>query len=626
MKSLSEPHFLIRRRTLLAGLAAGAGLAACGPQVDDSGTPRRIARQVDQTLQSIAMKELAADPELATRLGLTEEAVGYPFNRYLTDRSQAAYERHRVNRLEILEVLAATPRPAEGSPQARHLDTVIAAYQTAESLFVSGHGQTGLGSSYPYVMDHRRGAYIDVPDLLSRAHPVRTAAEAHAYVDRLAQFSDSMNDERRRLNADAKAGVLPPGFILERMKEAALKFAAGPVETHVLITTLESQLAGPDDLSLEDAEALLGQARRIVADDILPTYLQLADAFTALQEMAPDQPGVWQMPAGEVYYDAALQAYTDEGISAEALHELGLSEVQRVTAELELALFEAGLTEGSAAERLALLAAEPGQIFADTPEGHEALLVLMQDHLDKAVAALPRLVSSSPRTTVALRAVPDFLEASAPAAFYSAAPADGSAPGLFEINLTDMTDWPAFTLATLVFHETVPGHHLESSITAEKARLPLIRQMIWNVAYGEGWGVYAETLADDLGLYQDDPLGRIGYLQSLLFRAARLVADTGIHRKHWSRQEAIDYLVSVTGQPETQMAQEVDRYTVWPGQAAAYWIGRKQMLDLRERAERVLGPDFDFIEFHDTILTGGPRPLSILEDDIEHWYTAKIRA
>ena len=238
---------------------------------------------------------------------------------------------------------------------------------------------------------------------------------------------------------------------------------------------------------------------------------------------------------------------------------------------------------------------------------------------------MPRVVSTVPRTKVALRAVPEFLEASAPSAFYSAAPANGSAPGLFEINLSDMTDWPAFTLATLVFHETVPGHHLESALTAETARLPLIRQMIWNVAYGEGWGVYAETLADDIGLYHDDPLARIGYLQSLLFRAARLVADTGIHSMHWSRQEAIDYLVTVTGQPEGPMAQEVDRYAVWPGQAAAYWIGRKRMLDLRERAERVLGPDFDFVEFHDTILTGGPRPLSILEQDIERWYTAKIR-
>ena len=626
MKSLSDTRFLIRRRTVLAGLAAGASVAACGPQVDDAGTPRRIAREVDQTLQSIAMTELAADPELATRLGLTEEAVGYPFNRYLTDRSQAAYERHRVRRLEILEALAATPRPAEGSPQARHLDTVKAAYETAESLFVSGHGQTGLGISYPYVMDHMRGAYIDVPDLLTRSHPVRTAAEARAYIDRLAQFADAMNDERRRLLADAKSGILPPDFILGRMKEAALKFAAGPVESHVLVTTLETQLAGPEDLPLEEAQHILERAKQIVAQEILPAYEHLAEEFTALQADAPAQPGVWQQAAGEAYYDAALQAYTDEGISAEALHTLGHSEVQRLTAELELALFEAGLTEGSAAERLQVLAAEPGQIFEDTPEGRVALLAAMQAHLDKAIAALPRIVSESPRTKVALRAVPDFLQASAPAAFYSAAPADGSAPGLFEINLADMTDWPAFTLATLVFHETVPGHHLESALTAERARLPLIRQMIWNVAYGEGWGVYAETLADDLGLYRDDPIPRIGYLQSLLFRAARLVVDTGLHRMQWSRQEAIDYLVTVTGQPESQMAQEVDRYTVWPGQAAAYWVGRKQMLDLRERAERVLGPDFDFVEFHDTILTGGPRPLSILEADITRWYTAKIRA
>ena len=625
MNSLSEARFLIRRRTVLAGLAASAAITACGPQVDDAGTPRRIARQVDQTLQSVALTELAADPELATRLGLTEEAVGYPFNRYLTDRSQAAYERRRVSRLEILEVLAATPRPAEGSPQARHLDTVTAAYETAESLFVSGHGQTGLGISYPYVMDHMRGAYIDVPDLMTRSHPIRTAAGAKAYVDRLAQFADAMDDERRRLDADAKAGILPPDFILDRMAEAALKFAAGPVETHILVTTLESQLAGPEDLSLEDEAALLLRAKQIVGNEILPAYQRLAEDFTRLRDMAPAQPGVWQQPDGDAYYDAALAAYTDEGISAEDLHTLGLSEVQRLTAELELALFEAGLTEGSAAERLQVLAHEPGQIFPATPEGHAALLAAMQAHLDAAEAALPRIVSVVPRTQVALRAVPDFLEASAPAAFYSAAPADGSAPGLFEINLADMTDWPAFTLATLVFHETVPGHHLESAVTAEKARLPLIRQMIWNVAYGEGWGVYAETLADDIGLYRDDPLSRIGYLQSLLFRAARLVADTGIHRMHWSRQQAIDYLVTVTGQPETQMAQEVDRYTVWPGQAAAYWIGRKRMLDLRERAERVLGPDFDFVEFHDTILTGGPRPLSILEKDIERWYTAKIR-
>ncbi|MCA8901488.1 MAG: DUF885 domain-containing protein [Hyphomonas sp.] len=615
---------LLRRRWL-SGVAAAIALAACGPALDDAGTPRRIARQVDQTLTSIARTELAADPELATRLGLTEDQAGYAFNRYLTDRSQAAYERRRVNRLEILEALARTPRPAEGSAQARHLDTVIAAYDTAESLFVAGHGQTRLGVSYPYVMDHMRGAYIDVPDLLTRSHPFRTAANVRAYVDRLAQFADAMDDERRRLDADAQAGILPPDFILARMEALASEMAAVPAEGHILVTAMESQLGGVEGLDAAEAAELVARAGALVRDEILPAYQRLADDAHALQASAPSEPGVWQHPDGDAYYDAALAAYTDEGISAETLHALGLAEVERLTADLQLALFDAGLTEGSVTARLQMLATQPGQVYPDTVEGHAALLTRMREHLAEGEAALPRIVSQPIRTPVAIRAVPEFLEASAPSAFYSAATADGSAPGTFEINLSDMTDWPDFTLATLVYHETVPGHHLESALTAEQARLPLIRQMTWNVAYGEGWGVYAETLADDLGLYDDDPFGRIGYLQSMLFRAARLVADTGIHRMHWSRQEAIDYMVSATGQPESQMAQEVDRYTVWPGQAAAYWVGRKRILDLKERAERVLGPDFDFVEFHDVILSGGPRPLSILETDVETWYTAKIR-
>ncbi len=614
-----------KRARFWAGAVLFVMLSACQPATDDAGTPRRVARQIDHALQSIAQTELATDPELATRLGLSQDMAGFDFNRFLTDRSQAAYERRRVNRLEIMEMLAALPRPRAGSAQARDLDAVIAAYETAETLFVSGHGQTGLGVSYPYAADHMRGAYIDVPDLLTRSHPVRTADEARGYVDRLSQFAGAIDDERRRLGADASAGVVPPDFILARMADLARAIGAGPAQTHILVTTLDNLMPGAEDLTAEDRQKLSELTAKIVGKEILPAYERFAEAADALRATAPTEPGVWQLPGGDAYYDAALAAYTDEDASAEELHALGLSEIDRINAELETALFDAGLTEGSVTERLAMLATQPGQVQPTTPEGRDALLARMQDHLAKAEAALSSLVSAIPRTPVAIRAVPEYLEASSPSAFYTAAPADGSAPGLFEINLSDMTDWPDFTLATLVFHETVPGHHLESAITAEQARLPLIRQMIWNVAYGEGWGVYAETLADDAGLYADDPLSRIGYLQSLLFRASRLVADTGIHRMHWTRQQAIDFLVSVTGQPAAQMAQEVDRYSVWPGQAAAYWIGRQRMLDLRERSQRVLGGDFDVAEFHDVILSGGPRPLSQLEDDVERWYSANIR-
>jgi uncharacterized protein (DUF885 family) len=610
--------------TAISGIAIISFLAACAPAVDDAGTPRRIAREVDESLTSIAVNELADDPELATRLGLTEELAGYRFNTYLTDRSQAAYERSRVKRLETLEALLSAPRPAEGGRQAGHLDTVIRAYETAESLFVTGHGQTGLGRAYPYVADHMRGAYIDVPDLLTGAHPFNTAADARDYVARLSQFAGALQDERRRLQADARAGIVPPAKVLERMQALAGQVGAPPAETHVLVTTFDNLVSGADGLAPDEEAELRGRVLDLVQTDILPAYEEFSAALEGLKADAPEDPGVWQLPGGNAYYDSVLAAYTDEGLSAETLHAQGLAEVEQLTHSLLAALEAEGFTEGTLAERLAALAAVEGQLYEDTPEGREALLARMRTHLARAEAALADIMPAMPRTGVTIRAVPDFLQASAPSAYYSAAPANGSAPAQFEINLAQMTDWPDFALATLVFHETVPGHHLESALTAERSNLPLIRQMVWNVAYGEGWAVYGEILAHDAGLYADDPLGRIGFLQSLLFRAARLVADTGIHRDQWTRQEAIDYLVETTGQSPESMAQEVDRYAVWPGQAAAYWVGARKIMDLRERSRRVLGPDFDLAEFHDVILERGPRPLALLEEDVERWYISKV--
>tara|TARA_R110000787_G_scaffold8444_6_gene28240 strand:- start:5840 stop:7726 length:1887 start_codon:yes stop_codon:yes gene_type:complete len=608
----------------LSGLSLALWVTACSPSVDDAGTPRRIARQVDQLMTTLAQTELARDPEMATRLGLTEKAVGYEFNRYLTDRSQAAYERVRVTRLEMLQALAEAPKPARGSAQARHLETLIKAYETAESLFVAGHGQTGLGVAYPYVADHMRGAYIDVPELMTRSHPVLTAQDARNYVLRLSALPDAIDDERRRLNADAASGVIPPDFVLRRMAVLATEMGAGKAEDHILVVTLDSLLGGPEDLTEDERTKLAARARQLVETGILPAYARFADDLIALSARAPSDPGVWQLPGGNAYYDAALIAFTHDGINAVELHALGQREVVALTDELNAALTEAGFVEGTVAERLQALAAMPEQIYEDSDEGRAALLDRLRQLETKAEADLAGEIPSLPKTRVAIRDVPDFLESASPAAFYSAAPANGSAPGLFEINLANMADWPDFALATLVYHETVPGHHLESAVAAERANLPLARQMIWNVAYGEGWGVYAETLADDMGLYEDDPLGRIGYLQSMLFRAARLVADTGIHRMRWSRQQAVDYMTQVTGQPATSMTQEVDRYTVWPGQAAAYWVGRQRILDLRERAERVLGPKFDRAAFHEVILAGGPRPLDILQQDVEDWYGAQV--
>lgn len=615
-------------RLLPAGLCAALFIAvlpvACTPRADPEGTPRRVAREIERTLTTVAQNEVTRDPELATRLGLPDAEAGFAYNRFLTDRSQAAYERARLSRLETRDLLVRITRPARGSALARHLDTLIAAHETAETLFMAGHGASALGASYPYVADHTRGAYLDVPDLLARFHPLRTPADARAYADRMAQFADAIEDDRRRLESDARAGTVPPAPILRRMHVLAAAAAATPPETSPAVVSFENLLPGIADLTPAEREQLRADVRRIAAGNVRPAYAAFAASLSTLANTAPELPGVWQLPDGPAYYAAALKAYTGDDASAAGLHERGKREVDALLAETNRALAALGLEEGSVGERLAFLAAQPGQVYPDTEEGHAALIGRILAHADRAEAALPGQFDITPPEKAGLRAVPPEFAGFLPAVAYLPRALSDTRPALVEINARRLADWPDYSLAVLAFHQLVPGHHLESS-AARAADLPLARQMVWNVAYGEGWASYAETLADELGLYSEDPLSRIGYLQSMLVRAAGLVADTGIHSERWSRDQAITYLAETTGLSLEKSVDEVDRYTVQPGYAAAYWIGRERILDLRERAIRVLGPKFDPKEFHRVILMGGPRPLGMVEEDVTRWYTAQVQ-
>ncbi|WP_035592270.1 MULTISPECIES: DUF885 domain-containing protein [Hyphomonas] len=597
---------------------------ACTPRADPEGTPRRVAREIEQTLTTVAQNEVTRDPELATRLGLAQADAGFAYNRHLTDRSQAAYERARLSRLETRDLLVRITRPARGSALARHLDTLIAAHETAETLFMGGYGASGLAASYPYVADHTRGAYLDVPDLLARFHPLRTPADARAFADRMAQFADAIEDDRRRLESDARAGVVPPAPVLRRMQALAATAAAQPPELSPPVVTFENLTPGIRDLEPAERDRLIAQVRRLAADRVQPAYAAFADSLGTLANTAPELPGAWQLPEGTEYYAAALKAYTGDDAAAAGLHERGKLEVDALLAETGRALAALGLVEGSVGERLAILAAQPEQIYPDTEEGRAALIGRILAHTDRAAAAIPEQFDFTMPERAGLRAVPPEFAAFLPPAAYLPRSLSGSTPARVEINLARMNDWPDFSLAVTAFHELVPGHHLESSAARSAAELPLARQMVWNVAYGEGWASYAETLADELGLYSSDPLSRIGYLQSMLLRAAGLVADTGIHNERWTRDQAIAYLTETVGLSPERSADEVDRYTVRPGYAAAYWLGRERILDLRERAIRVLGPRFDPKAFHRVILAGGPRPLSMVEEDVTRWYTEQV--
>jgi uncharacterized protein (DUF885 family) len=266
---------------------------------------------------------------------------------------------------------------------------------------------------------------------------------------------------------------------------------------------------------------------------------------------------------------------------------------------------------------------DPQYLYPDTPEGQDELLAAVAEQVKWGETKQARIVTVGPKSKVEIRRAPQISQDSASGAYYKPRSLDGARPPTYNINLRSTLDWPTWSLPTLTFHEAVPGHHLQAGLARERPNQPILNFMISSPAFNEGWALYAEDLAAELGAYENDPAGRLGYLQSLLFRAARLVADTGLHADHWSREQTITYMTSTTGLPRASMENEVDRYTIWPGQACAYMIGREKIRKLRDGADRALGPDFDLRAFHDVVLGGGGRPLSVLETDIQAWIRAK---
>jgi uncharacterized protein (DUF885 family) len=611
-----------RRRALAAATGILISLvAACSDSADPEGTPRRVAREVENALATVAQNELVRDPELATELGLSPDVAGFPFNRFLTDRSQAAFERTRLERLETLDVLLRTARPAPGSDLARHLDTVIAAHEAAEAVFVAGHGTGDLSAFYPYVADHLRGAYLDVPELLVRHHPFETAADVEAFLARSRQLPGALDDDRRRLEADARSGVTPPAAVLARMQALVASRLAEPPETSILIQTFDNLVAGVPGLTAEARAGHSADLKKLYTDGIVPAYDRFGAALGGLAANAPAEPGVWRFESGGEYYRAVLFAYAGTREDPAELHARGLADAERITREIDAALAALGIIEGPVGLRLSLLAQQPGQLYEDSDLGRAALIERLNALAARGGPLVASEIGEIQTAPVTIGIVPPAFAGAAPSALYTPRTADGRNPPRFEINLARIADWPDFALPTLAYHETLPGHHLESSLATTGSPLPLARQLLWNVGYGEGWASYAETLAFEGGLYTDDPLGGIGYQQSMLLRAARLVADTGIHHQRWSRARATGYIASTTGLSPEAAADEVDRYSIWPGQAAAYWIGRQRILDLREQAQRVLGPRFDPKAFHAVILGGGPRPLDMVEADVVAWYS-----
>ncbi|HEY0327264.1 MAG TPA: DUF885 family protein, partial [Allosphingosinicella sp.] len=463
------------------------------------------------------------------------------------------------------------------------------------------------------------GSYVSVPNFLDTEHSIETAADAEAYLSRLDDYHRNIDAEVAMMRADAAAGVMPPDFIIDKaitQTRAALAERGGEADIvqSLVRRAREKNLPG-------DWEA---RAARLVDGPIAAALGRQAALLQDLRGRAGDTAGIGSRPQGAQFYANTLRYYTSTSMDAEAVHRLGLEEVARLTAEADPLLRRQGIAEGPIGRRIAALERLPGQLFANDDSGRRELLTYITGWIERLRARMPEIFLSIPTSAMEVRRVPIAIEVGSAGAYAQATDLAGSRPGIFYINLQDVSARPRFGLPTLTAHEAVPGHLWQGAIVNAAADIPMLFRATGISAFAEGWGLYAESLADELGFYRDDPLSRIGMIQSFLFRAARLVVDTGIHAMGWNRERAITYFMDTVGRNRGATEREIDRYIARPGQATAYKIGHNEMLRIREEARRRLGQRFDIRAYHDMVLLAGDVPLEVLAAMARDWDGGRV--
>lgn len=464
------------------------------------------------------------------------------------------------------------------------------------------------------------GVTVNLPQFLTDAHVVKNEKSVNRYISRLNEFGRVLKETKARIEDDRAHGVVPPDFVIEKALVGMRAFIDGGAEKSPLVATLPAKLEKIEGLSEEGRSAYLDQARQAVASEVIPGYEAMIALFEDLLTTSDHNAGIWRIPDGAKIYAAALKSSTTTDMTAEEIHALGLSEVARIEAEMDAILVARGLSEGAVAERVKQLMTDPAEVFPNTDEGRRQMLDYLGALNKEVMARAPEFFITLPPQPLEIVRVPEYSQDSSPGGYYNPPALDRSRPGRFYINLKNTADNPRWTLPTLFYHEGAPGHHFQLSTSQLIRNVPLLRKVLPFSAYAEGWALYSERLAStDMGMYADDPLGDLGRLQAEMFRAVRLVVDTGLHAKRWSREEAIDYMVSKTGMTEDEVTREIERYVVWPGQATAYKTGQLAILKMRAHAEAELGDTFDLREFHEVVLMNGAMPLGILEENVREW-------
>src|SRR4051812_39085172 len=561
-------------------------------------------------LDEIADSLLRLSPETATSLGIDTGARA-ALRSQLSDRSAGGQQRvARQIRTDLERVKAVTTAGLSHSVRTS-LDVVRSAYATSLEGFSLPYGDITVGGwrNTPYVVIQNVGAYLDVARFLDSDHPVENAADAEAYLARLQSYARQLGGELGRMQAARALGLVPPAFLIDKALGQLSLSAKNAREGGSLVESLERRTKSKN-ISGNWAE----RARTIAAREIAPGLDRQILELQAQRALATNDPGISARPHGEEFYRWALKASTTTSMSPDEVHEMGRIELQRLHAQMETILRQIGYSNGTVGERMRGLAEDRRYKFSEGDQGRAEIMAFINDRLDWIRAQMPRAFNTLVKPNMEVKRLPPEEEPGAPGAYGGAGSIDGKIPGRFWINLRTTDLHSKYSLADLTFHEAIPGHIWQGEYTHQ---MPLIRQMLSFNAYSEGWALYAEQLADELGAYEKDPVGRLGYLQSLAFRACRLVVDTGLHAKRWTREQGVQFFVDINGSNQLEVASEVDRYCSWPGQACGYKVGHSEINRQREKAKATLGSRFDVKAFDDAVVLGGNVPLDVLATNVD---------
>jgi uncharacterized protein (DUF885 family) len=473
------------------------------------------------------------------------------------------------------------------------------------------------GQLYP--VNQAFGVQKDLPNFLLSRHQIRNAKLARTYVERLRAMGPVLDAVTADIRRQAGLGVIPPDFIVDDNIDQIKTLIAPTPERNAMVTDLGEKTARLSDMDPAARKSVVADATVAVRDIVYPAYRRMIAEEQRIRPRAVHIAGVWRLKGGAAYYADQLKALTSTDMAPDDIHAYGLSEVDRITKEADTLLQKIGLTDGTVGQRLDALMADPRFLYRNTDDDRARMLARYREILARMHALLPSVFLHIPKLPLDVRRVPPFAEKGSAGAYYEQPSLDGSKPGIFFANLRNVEETPTWTMPTLAYHEGIPGHHMQLATALEIQGLPLLRRVQFLPAFGEGWALYAEHLASDMGVYRDDPMDDLGRLQAELFRATRLVVDTGLHAKQWSREQAIDYMQKTTGMALSDVTAEIERYVVWPGQACAYKIGMKMILGLREKARAQLGDRFRLKEYHALVLDNGAMPLWLLERNVDRW-------